>query len=200
MGTGRGAATVFLLVATVSSVRAGQSPHDTYNTLNALRPDQAAVYSITPENRIELRRCDLKLSFDEGRLAFFAPFEGRVTGLVFAGRGHALAMPRDPVEKQQMGRFLGAPVLDQGFTTAYLRFTDDTPAELLAQFKPANLTAATDAAFASGWDALALSYNRSHSLRMLLDRLAADPKPYFYAALGGSSVGPFDFLFDLDRA
>jgi hypothetical protein len=200
MSTGRGAAAVFLLAATVSSLRAEQSLHDTYNTLNALRPDPAAVYSVTPENRIELRRSDLKLSLDEGRLAFFAAFEGRVTGLVFAGRGHALAMPRDPVEKQQMGRFLGAPVLDQGFITAYLRFTDDTPAELLAQFKSANLTAETDAAFANSWDGLVASYNSNHSLRILLDRLAADSKPYFYAALGGSSIGAFDFLFDLDRA
>ena len=200
MGTGRGVVALFLLASTVSSVRAEQSPHDTYNALNALRPDPATVYTLTPENRIELRRSDLKLSLDEGRLAFFAPSEGRVTGLVFAGRGHALAMPRDTVEKQQLGRFLGAPILDQGFTTAYVRFTDDTPAELLAQFKSANLTAETDAAFAGGWDALVARYNPGHSLRILLDGLAADPKPYFYASVGGSPAGSFDFLFDLGRA
>jgi len=176
-----------------------ESPHELYEALNAIRLDPATVYEVKPENRIELRRSDYKLSLEEGRLAFFAPFAGRVTGAAFSGRGHALAMPRDPVEKQQMGRFLGTPVLDQEFASAYLRFTDDTPADLLAQLQSANLTPETDTTFTSNWDSLLATYNPNHSLRILFHHLAAAPKPYFYAAIGGAPVGPFDFLFDLDR-
>ena len=99
----------FLTPAAVSATDK-QPPKELYDALNALRVDPASVYSLEASNLIELRRGDAKLSFDEGKLAFFASFDGRITGAVFAGRGHTLAMPRDPVEKQQMARFLGAPV------------------------------------------------------------------------------------------
>ena len=86
------------------------SPHELYDALVALRVDPDAVYEIGPANRIELRRADLLLSFEKGKLAFFQQIDGRVTGLVFSGRGHALAIPRGVVEKQQMAHFLGAPI------------------------------------------------------------------------------------------
>lgn len=90
---------------------ADQSPHELYDALNALRIDPAATYQITPANRIELRRGGVELYFEEGKLAFFGPSAGHITGFLFTGRGHVLAFPRDLVEKQQMARFLGTPVL-----------------------------------------------------------------------------------------
>src|SRR5216684_1364939 len=127
-------------LATPAATSAADKPaKELYDALNALRVDPAAVYSLEASNRVELHRGDVKISFDEGKLAFFASVDGRITGAVFAGRGHALAIPRDPVEKQQMARFLGAPVLDQDFTSAYLRFTDDSAEDLLRQFENANL-------------------------------------------------------------
>jgi hypothetical protein len=107
-----------------SAVAAERSAKDSYDALNALRVDPGAVYTLEASNRITLRRGDLKLALDEGKLAFFTGFDGLITGAVFSGRGHALALPRDPVEKQQLARFLGSPVLDQEFTSAFLRFTD----------------------------------------------------------------------------
>src|SRR5207245_6858112 len=98
------------------------------------------VYHLVPQNRIELRRGDAVMSLDEGTLAFFSPFEGRITGAVFSGRGHALAVPRDPVEKQQMGRFLVAPVLDETFASAYLPFTDGAEDALASQVRLRYLT------------------------------------------------------------
>src|SRR5713226_867660 len=144
---------------------AEQSPLELYGALNALRVDSAAVYQIPPANRIELRRGDLQLSFDEGNLAFFASLNGRTTGAVFSGHGHALALPRDPVEKQQMARFLGAPVLDQDFTSAYLRFTDDSASDLLRQFKNANVAPQQDAAYAARWEPHLARLNPQYSLR-----------------------------------
>jgi len=106
-----------------------KSPHELYDALNALRIDSSAIYEVASSDRVELRRSDVQLSFEQGKFAFLAPLNGRVTGAVFSGRGHALAAPRDPVEKQQMARFLGAPILDQDFTNVCLRFTDETAAE-----------------------------------------------------------------------
>jgi Peptidase family M1 domain len=176
-----------------------RSPHELFDALNALRLDPAATYQIASANRIQLRRGEVLLSFEEGKLAFLAPLDGRVTGAVFSGLGHVLALPRDLVEKQQMSRFLGSPVLDQDFISAYVRFTDDTVDELLAEFRHANLTPQQDPAFVSLMDTLPASLNASHSLRILLDGLSLNPKPYFYAGLDGVSTGLFEVLFDSQR-
>jgi hypothetical protein len=200
MRTGAASFSFVFLFAAAAAAGAEKSPHEVYDALNALRLDPAAVYEIRAENRIELRRSDCKLSFEEGRIAFFLPFEGRITGLVFSGRGHVLAAPRDPVEKQQMGRFLGAPVLDEDFLSAYIRFTDDTAIELTRQLQSAGLSPEADASFTAKWDPAVANYNPPHSLRILFALLATDAKPYFYSAIGGASIGSFDFLLDPDRA
>src|SRR5438270_10544143 len=134
----------YLLASGVSA--AEKSARDAYDQLNALRVDAATLYDVDPANRIELRRGDVQFSFEQGKLAFLQMYDGRLTGVVFLGRGHALAAPRDPVEKQQIAHFLGAPVLDQDFTSACLRFTDDTAAELLRQLRAAGISPQPDSA------------------------------------------------------
>jgi len=187
----------FLFFFLPMAVEAGEkSPHEMYDALNALAVDPSTVYHLVPENRIELRRGDAVISFEEGTLAFLTPFEGRITGAVFYGRGHVLAAPRDPVEKQQMGRFLGAPVLDQAFMNIYARFTDDTASELLSQFRLANLTPQTDASIAARLEPTLERLNPLYTIRMLIDFLSPDPRAAFYAALDGATTGPFDIVLD----
>src|SRR6266481_4116603 len=176
-----------------------KSPHELYDAIKALRVDPANVYRITPANHIQLRRGDAVLSFEEGMFAFFSPLDGQITGVVFSGRGHVLAVPRDPVEKQQMGRFLGAPVLDQEFINGYFRFTDDTASGLLRQFRAANLAAQADAAVGGQWDAAVTQLNPMFTLRILFDRLSSNPMPCFYAELEGTVTGPFDVVLDGQR-
>jgi hypothetical protein len=176
-----------------------KTPHELYDAINALRVDPLVVYSLAPANRIELRRGDAVLSFEEGTLAFLIPLDGRITGAVFSGRGHALALPRDPVEKQQMGYFLGAPVLDQDFTSAYIRFTDETADELLRQFGEANLAPQLNSSFAAQWEPLLAKLNPSQTLRILSGRLSQDPKPCFYAVIDGVVTGVFDVVLDTQR-
>jgi len=190
---------VWCLIPLPVSSATAQSPHELYDVINNLRLDPAATYELSAANRIELRRGDVEIYFEEGKLAFLAPLDGRVTGFVFSGRGHALAFPREPVEKQQMAHFLGAPVLDQEFLSAYVRFTDDAADDLLRQFHSANLTPQLDTAFASLSDPFVAQFNVSQSLRILEDRLSQNPKPYFYAALEGIETGAFDVLFDPQR-
>ena len=173
-----------------------QSPHELYDEINALTLDSSQVYHLVPENRVELRRGDAVLSLDEGKFAFFSPLNGRITGAVFSGRGHVLAVPRDPVEKQQMGRFLGSPVLDESFASAYVRFTDGTADELLSQFSKANLPPKVDTSFVSQWEPTLVRINPLYALRILVDFLSPDPRPAFYANLDGASTGPFDIVVD----
>jgi hypothetical protein len=176
-----------------------RSPHELFDVIKALRVDPSNVYHLAPMNRIELRRGDAVLSFEEGTLAFFSPLDGQITGAVFLGRGHILAVPRDLVEKQQMGRFLGAPILDEEFSNAYLRFTDDTAGELLRQFHAADLVTQVGVSFAAQWESTVSQLNPSYTLRILLDRLSPNPKPCFYAALEGAATGLFDVVLDARR-
>jgi len=176
-----------------------RSPHELYDAIKALRVDPTNTYRIVPANRIELRRGDAVLSFEEGTLGFFSPFDGQITGAVFSGRGHVLAAPREPVEKQQMGRFLGAPVLDQEFINGYLRFTDSTADELLRQFRAANLATQTDSSLAAQWDSALTGINPVYTLRILFDKLSPHPRPCFYAGLEGAATGPFDVVLDSQR-
>jgi peptidase M1-like protein len=183
-------------LAAAEAWAAEKTAREVYDKLTAIRVDPATLYEIEAANRIELRRGDVQFSFEQGKLAFLQLFEGRATGAVFYGRGHILAAPRDPVEKQQMAHFLGAPVLDQDFTSACLRFTDDTAAELLRQFRAAEVSPQPDSAFAARWDALLASLNTGQSLRVLLDSLSQNPKPYFFGAIDGVTSGPFDLVLD----
>ena len=104
-------------------------PRALYQALNALRPDGEHVYTI---HELNLRRDVVNVRLIEGKLAFFQPIDGHVTGAVFTGRGHIFATPRDRGERQSIAQFLGVPMVGQDFTRAYLRFTDDTAAEIRA--------------------------------------------------------------------
>jgi hypothetical protein len=189
----------FCFLTTASLASPDKSPRELYDALNSLRINPAATYEIESADRIELHRADLKLAFDEGKLAFFAALDGRITGAVFSGRGHALAIPHGVVEKQQMARFLGAPVLDQDFSYVAVRFTDSTADDLLRQLATAKREPRQDSEFASRWDAPLAAFNPVHSLRITFNSLSADPRPYFYATIGGFTTGPFDAVLDLAR-
>jgi Peptidase family M1 domain len=187
---------IFVLTVPGVSVAAESSPRDTLAALNALQLDSQNVYKIAPKDRIELREADVVLTLEEGKLAFFQPFEGKITGFVFSGIGHVVALPRDSTEKQQMARFLGSPVLDQQFVSAYARFTDETAKDLLEQFKTAELQPAPDPDFTALWRNHLQRLNPSHSLRILFERYSAKPRHFFHAGMDGLTTGPFDILLD----
>jgi hypothetical protein len=172
------------------------SPRELLTALNALAIDSQHVYTVSTKDRVELRKADTVLAFQDGKIAFFQSYEGRITGFVFSGVGHVVALPRDPVEKQQVARFLGAPVLDEQFLSAYVRFTDGTDQELLRELQRAGLTPAVDEQFASLWGASLDRLNPSHSLRILIEKYSNPPAPFFHAGIDGVLTGPLDILLD----
>ncbi len=173
------------------------SPRELYQALNALRISPHQVYYVKD---LDIRRDAVRLSLVEGKLAFLDAYDGRITGAVFSGRGHALALPRDAVERRSLGRFLGEPLLDQGFSSAYLRFTDQTAEELLKQVRESGAQPGEEPSFAEQWNPTIANLNPAHSLRILMDWLAAEPRPYLYAGLIGDTAGAFDVLIDERRA
>src|SRR5215471_6382626 len=189
----------WLLFANRAQQAPPRDPGEILALLNRAQPDPAATYKIQPGRRIELRRGEAKLLLEDGELAFFIPVTGKITGAVFSGRGHILATPRDSVEKQQLAYFLGVPVVDQDFTSAYLRFSEDTAQELLRELQSAKAVAQTDAAFTELWQPVVQLRNPAHSLRLFYESLSETSHPYFAASLSGVQTGPFDFFYDQMR-
>jgi len=191
----RSAFAVFLLLLPFS-VHSADSPRDTLGALNALRLDPQAIYRIASKDRIELHEADAVISFSDGQIALFEPFEGHITGFVFSGAGHVLAVPRDSAEKQQIARFLGAPILDQHFFSGYFRFTDDTAQDLLGQLRREDIAPVPDNEFISAWQPQLERLNPTHSLRILFEKYHSQPCHFFHAGLDGAVTGPFDILID----
>jgi Peptidase family M1 domain len=171
-------------------------PKALYQALNALQPDPSKVYDV---KEINLVRDVVHLTLQDGKLAFFLPLDGKITGAVFYGQGHVIATPRDPGERRSLAQYLGVPILDMPFTRAYLRFDDDTAAELQSGLSRNGAEAANNPEFADGWTSIVASLNPWHSLRLLVDWLSTKTQPYFYAALAGDTKGAFDVLVDTRR-
>src|ERR1700682_2617832 len=172
---------------------ATQQPREIYKARNALRVDTSQIYAVS---EIRLRRDAVSFIFSDGILGFLQAYDGRVTGVVFSGRGHVSANWRDPAEKQSLVHFLGVPLLDQTFSRAYLRFDDGSAEEILGQLRRsrANPMSAND--FAGTWDKSLANLNPEQSTRLVVDLLAETPVPYFYAELVDERWGPFDVLID----
>jgi hypothetical protein len=173
------------------------SAHALCDSLKALRVNSDEVYSVRD---FDLRHDAIHLTFIQGQIAFLQPFHGKITGAVFSGRGKLLTVPRDPTEKASAARFLGAPVIDEDFSGIYIRFDDDTGSEILSRLRDANIAPEKDAGMSNDWDATVASLSSWHSLRILTDLLSEHPLPYFYAAVLGSKMGPFDALVDERRS
>lgn len=195
------AASASSATATVSAAAPAQpvpsDPLALYQALSALRADGTRVYTV---HDLNLRRDVLNFTFAEGRLAFLQPLGGRVTGVVFAGRGHVIATPHERGERRSLAQFLGVPILDLSFSSAYIRFTDDTGAEIERKLQQTNAEPAADAVFAQRWDPEVAALGPSQSLRVMTDLLSTNPLPYFYTLLDGAPAGPFEITVDQRRS
>jgi hypothetical protein len=171
-------------------------PRALYEALNALRPDGARVYTVKD---LTLRRDVVSFTFTEGKLAFLEPLGGRITGAVFSGRGHVIATPHERGERRSLAQFIGVPILDQPFSDAYIRFSDDTAAELQHQLAQDGVEPVSDPDFTAHWNPLAAGLAPTHSLRTMVDFLAAEPIPYFYILLQTVGAGPVEVCVDSRR-
>jgi hypothetical protein len=171
-------------------------PRALYEALNSLRPDGAHVYSVKD---LTIRRDVLSFTFSEGKLAFLEPLGGRITGVVFSGRGHVIATPHERGERRSLAQFIGVPILDQPFSDAYIRFTDDTAAELQRELAQDGAKPSGDPEFTAHWIPLTAGLAPTHSLRTMVDWLAAEPVPYFYILLQTDTAGAVEVSVDNRR-
>ena len=186
-----------------------ESAEALYMQLRTVGLDKSRVYKI---REASLERAACHITLDDGTIAFTQDVAGHVTGAFFEGDGEVLLVPPDRVERGSMALFTGAAILEENFVTAYLRFNDDTFAELKPFLRPAD-----DAQeFVSQWDETARNLAEPDALRLLLSFSRFLPSPgqepasppvtvhtdggdrLLHARMQGRNLGSFDVYFDSD--
>jgi len=186
------------------SQRTGTSTPATalYQQLGNLGLDPKRVYSIRDAS---LDHGDLHISLDDGTLAFTQDVLGKITGAFFEGEGEVLLTPPNQGERISLSLFTGAAILEEKFTSAYLRFNDDLAAELA----PTLRLVPDNQAFATHNDSTARVLAQADALRLLISfsRLlpaSGDQVPvpfrgndhFLHARVVGTKLGIFDLFYD----
>ncbi len=163
--------------------------------LSKLRLDKNQIYSVRD---ITIRHDTLSISFNRGTIAFLDPVNGLVTGAIFVGSGEILSIPPDPIEKRQLFKFTRSPILNERFDAGIFRFTDDTYAEIIAQYQDRAQEDVTEDALSQllPWEENLGERSRLLNLRLLADLIGNDDRPIFYAELRGTTLGWFDAVYD----
>ena len=171
-----------------------------YRALRGVGLDPQRVFKI---REAEIDREDVHIWLTDGTIAFTQAVDGHVTGAYFEGEGEVLIRPPDRMERASLGLFINAGVLEEKFTSGYLRFNDDLVKELEPFLRPPE-----DAA-----DFVARNNERAHSLaemdamRLCITFTSApptaapgEPPPVpdrlLHARLAGEHYGVFDVFFD----
>ena len=195
------AATTWALAA---SLECPQTTSALYARIRSVGLDPQRVYHVRDAS---IDRPNLHLDLDDGTLAFTEDICGRITGAFFEGEGEIRLRPPNRVERGSLALFTGMAILEEQFTSGYLRFNDNTAA-LLQRF----LTPAPESAeFIKEWSDASRSLAEFDALRLLLDfshflpapggnqrgsELARKFSPLLHAHLLGKKLGDFEVFWD----
>ncbi len=157
--------------------------------------------SIDPGNtfrvkEVNIDRDAIHLTLHRGTLAFLMPVQGHVTGAVFVGNGEILVIPPNKIERFQLNKFTGSPILAEPFIAAVFQFTDNTFQQFMKgvdQSAPPEL-AGLD--LRNAWDEAIRSLSRNLNYRLLQDLVSTHPLPFFHASLNGRTLGWFEVTDD----
>jgi len=162
--------------------------------LNNLTIDPAEIYVLRDA---QITRDRVNFYFNRGFIGFLTPVNGEITGAVFAGDGEVLLMPSDPAEKHSLALFTKSPILEEQFTSVYLRFTDQTARELMALARrPEPEDLEQPMGFAEQWNPVVARLNPQYSTRILMDLLGERDMPCFQTYLQGKNLGTFQVEVD----
>ena len=195
------------LLAAACAHASGPPPPDCPPTTSALYARIGSV-GLDPQRVYHVRgatidRPNLHLDFDDGTLAFTEDICGRITGAIFEGEGEIRLRPPNRMERGSLALFTGMAILEEQFTSGYLRFNDDT-AQVLQPF----LTPESEGAeFIKEWSDTSPVLAEFDALRLLLDfshflpsRDGKEPDVKFpallHAHLIGKKLGGFEVFCD----
>lgn len=171
-----------------------------YRALRNVGLDPQAVYKI---REAAIDREDVHLFLNEGTLAFTQSIEGQVTGAYFAGEGEVLVRPPDRKERASLGLFTKQGVLEEKFSSVYLRFNDDTAKELQQYLRPAE----DGAGFVAHNDTYARRLATMDAMRLAITFTSgpttvaqgeppARPDRLLHARVASQRLGVFDIYYD----
>lgn len=125
-------------------------------------------------------------TFHSGSFAFYGEVNGKITGAVFRGQGELHLVPPTTEEKRSIALLTRQPELDETFTTAILRFTDNTEAEIR---KASSGKGSPQPAMTSDGQEFAKSLRTqlhwNLDARLLEDVLSPAPGGFFLASIDG---------------
>lgn len=183
--------TLLLLLAAAAAWAQAEPPLQ--RSLRSATLDPQRVYRVR-DAAMDLE--DVHITFIEGTIAFSESVDGRITAAFFEGEGDILLVPPDSIERTSLGLHTGSAVLEERFTTAYLRFSDDLYSRLTPAFRP--FDGARD--FVARWGPVARSLADAEAdaaaLLAALNREPAGSGRYFRGRFGGSRLGTFDVRLD----
>src|SRR5271165_4825626 len=171
-----------------------------YRALRGVGLDPQRVFAI---REAVIEREDVHVWLNDGTIAFTQAVDGRVTGAYFEGEGEVLVRPPDRMERASLGLFTGAGVLEEKFSSAYLRFNDDTVKDLEQYLRPPQ--DAVD--FAVRSDAKAHTLAEMDAMRLCISftsvpaisaasEAAPVPDRLLHVVVTGEHYGVFDIYFD----
>ena len=191
--------------AVAPSVHAGPA-EALYQQLCTVGLDRSRVYQVRDAS---LDRASVRLSLNDGTIAFTEDVVGRVTGAFFEGDGEVLLIPPNQIERASMMRFTGAAILEEKFVTAYLRFNDETFKELAPFLRPSE----NSEEFFAKWNDSTRNLAETDALRLLVSfsRLLPDNSVsptgstdrgdrMLHLKAQGRKLGTFDLFFDSEAA
>jgi hypothetical protein len=169
-------------------------PRELLRQLNDATIDPSQIYALRDA---QITRDRVRIFFNRGFFGLLKQTMGEINGAVFAGDGEVLLTPPTAVEKLSLAQFTQTPILEERFTTAYLRFTDATAKELLARARPPDPESIEQpTGFVEQWDPVVLRLNPYYSLRVFENLVGDRSRPYFHAQIRGSNLGVFELTVD----
>jgi hypothetical protein len=143
-----------------------------------------------------LKRDRVVMTFT-GTFYFSAPVAGRITGAVFIGRGTFHAdVPPSTFERENVKRLLNADAVDSEFSSAALRFSDDTFQTIGANHSEGSATPAAQS-IASDVDTRIRKETGANLPARLAVSILNDESPgVFFAHFDGGEHGRFSYIFD----
>jgi hypothetical protein len=172
----------------------GLDPQEVLDQLRNVKVDPDQIYVL---RHAQVTRDRVKLFFNRGYIGFFTKAAGKITGAVYTGEGEILLIPPTRAEKESLARFVHSPILEEHFSTAILRFTDQTAKELIAVGqKPESDDPERPVGFPQRWNSSPRVFALEDSPRIFEDLLGDSTVPYFHARLEGNSLKWFDVVDD----
>ena len=177
-----------------------QTANDLYAQIRSVGLNPQRVYHVRDAS---IHHPDLDLTLESGTLAFTEDICGRTTGAFYEGAGEVLLRPPTRVERGSMTLFTGMAILEEQFSSVYLRFNDDTAALLQPFLSPAE----DGGEFVQNWSQTCRKWAEYDAVRLLIDfshflpSVAPEGKnqeflPLLHAHLMGRTLGAFEVFWD----